>query len=96
MVSNKEDQEQPQPQQQLPDAVVVEPITETMRSRATALLNLMKTRPDLITWDKSGQVKIDGETIPDSNISDLVSDGMRSRKNFNPTGLKNFFKHYLN
>ena len=52
----------------------------------------MKTRPDLITWDKSGQVKIEGETIPDSKISDLVSDAMRSRKNFNPTGSKEFFQ----
>ena len=92
VVGNKEDQEQPQPQQQLPDAVVVEPIPKTMRSRATALLNLMKTRPDLIRWDKSGQVKIEGETIPDSNISDLVSDAMRSRKNFNPKGSKEFFQ----
>ena len=31
-------------------------------------------------------------TIPDSNISDLVSDAMRSRKGFNPTGSKEFFQ----
>ena len=37
-------------------------------------------------------MKIEGETIPGSNISDLVSDAMRSRKNFNPTGSKEFFQ----
>ena len=63
-----------------------------MRPRAMALLNRLKTRPDRITWDKSGQVKIEGETVPDSNISDLVSDAMRSRKGFNPTGSKEFFQ----
>ena len=91
VVGKEEEQEQPpQPPQQLPDAVVVEPIPKTMRPRATALLNRLKTRPDLVTWDKSGQLKIEGETIPDSNISDFVSDAMRSRKDFNPTGSKEF------
>ena len=77
---------------QLSDAEVVEPIPKTMRTRATALLNRLKTRPDVITWDKAGRVKIEGETIPGSNISDLVSDAMRSRKNFNPEGSKEFFE----
>ena len=78
------------PEPQLSDADVVEPIPKTMRPRATALLKRLKTRPDVITWDKTGQVKIEGETIPGSNISDLVSDAMRSRKNFNPEGSKQF------
>ena len=42
-------------------------------------------------WDKTGQVKIEGEIIAGSNISDLVSDAMRSRRNFNTTGSKEFF-----
>ena len=77
---------------QLSDADVVEPIPRTMRPRATALLSRLKAKPDVITWDKTGQVKIEGETIPNSNISDLVSDAMRSRKDFNPTGAKKFFQ----
>ena len=67
-------------------------IPKTMRPRATTLLNRLKARPDVITWDKTGQVKIKGKTIPGSNISDLVSDAMRSRKNFNPVGSKEFFE----
>ena len=86
----KEEEKQPEPQ--LSEAVVVEHIPKTMRPRATALLNRLKSRPDVITWDKTGQVKIEGETIQDSNISDLVSDAMRARKNFNPTGSKEFFR----
>ena len=79
-------------EQQLPDANVAEPIPRTMRPRATALLSRLKAKPDVITWDKTGQVKIEGETISGSNISDLVSDAMRSRRNFNPTGAKEFFE----
>ena len=46
----------------------------------------------MITWDKTGQVKIEGETIPGSNISDLISDAMRFGKDFNRTGSKEFFQ----
>ena len=77
---------------QLSDAVVVEHIPKTMRPRATAILNRLKERPDVITWDKTGEVKLEGESIPQSNISDLISDALRERKNFNPTGSKEFFR----
>ena len=63
-----------------------------MRPRVTALLSRLKAKPDVITRDKTGQVKIEGETIPGSNISDLFSDAMNSRRNFNPTGSKEFFE----
>ena len=52
----------------------------------------MKAKPGMITWDKTGQVKIEGETISASNILDLVSHAMRFRKDFNPTGAKEFFQ----
>ena len=38
-----------------------------------------------------GQVKIDGVFIPKSNISDLVSSAMRSRKYFDPIASREFF-----
>ena len=88
----KKEEQRAEPQ--LSDDDVVESIPKTMRPRATALLSRLKAKPDVITWDKTGQVKIEGETIPGSNISDLVSDAMRSRKNFDPTGSKEFSKHY--
>ena len=37
-------------------------------------------------------MKLEGESIPQSNISDLISDALRARKNFNPTGSKEFFR----
>ena len=84
--------EERQVEPQLSDADVVESIPVTMRPRATALLSRLKAKPGVVTWDKTGQVKIEGETIPGSNISDLVSDAMRFRKDFNPTGSKEFFQ----
>ena len=67
-------------------------LPKSHRTRATGLLNRLKARPDVITWDETGQVKIDGETIPNFNITDLVSDAMRSRKNFNPVRSRVFFQ----
>ena len=66
-------------------------IPKTMKSRAEALLAHLKERGDVITWDDMGQVLVDGVLIPKSNISDLVSDAMRSRKHFNPVGVREFY-----
>ena len=62
-----------------------------MKTRAQALLARLKEREDAITWDERGQVILKGTLIPKSNISDLVSDAMRSRKHFNPVGVREFY-----
>ncbi len=76
---------------ELSDDMIVRGIPKTMRTRALALLERLKARPDVISWDDMGQVKIDGALIPKSNISDLISSAMRSRKHFDPVGSQEFF-----
>ena len=71
---------------------IIEHIPKTMRTRAAALVSKLKARPDVISWDQTERVKIEGQTIPNSNISDLVSNAMRERKNFNPVGSREFFR----
>ena len=71
--------------------MIVRGIPKTMKTRAEALLAHVKERGDVITWDDMGQVLLDGVLIPKSNISDLVSDAMRSRKHFNPVGVREFY-----
>ena len=83
--------EQGEERKELSDDVIVRGIPKTMRTRAIALLERLKARPDVISWDDMGQVKIDGTLIPKSNISDLVSSAMRSRKHFEPVALREFF-----
>ena len=85
-------EQEPIEKARLSDADVVEHIPKSLRARATALLNRLKARPDVISWDESGQVSLDGKEISHSNISDLVSDALRSRRNFNPTGSREFFR----
>ena len=71
--------------------MIVRSIPKSMKKRAEALLAHLKEREDVITWDDMGQVLVDGVLIPRSNITDLVSDAMRSRKNFNPIGVREFY-----
>ena len=75
----------------LSDEMIVRGIPKTMKTRAEALLAHLKEREDVITWDDMGQVLVDGVLIPKSNISDLISDAMRSRKHFNPVGVQQFY-----
>ena len=77
--------------EELSDDIIVRGIPKTMRTRAIALLERLKARPDVISWDDMGQVKIGGVLIPKSNISDLVSSAMRSRKHFDPIASQEFF-----
>ena len=85
-----EGEEEPQ-EDSLSVEMIVRGIPKTMKTRAEALLAHLKERGDVITWDDMGQVLLDGVLIPKSNISDLVSDAMRSRKHFNPVGVREFY-----
>ena len=78
-------------ERELTDDVIVRGIPKTMRTRALALLERLRARTDVISWDDMGQVKIDGALFPKSNISDLVSSAMRSRKHFDPVASREFF-----
>ena len=88
-------EEEPQEDALQEDALSVEMIVrgipKAVKTRAEALLAHLKERGDVITWDDMGQVLVDGVLIPKSNISDLVSDAMRSRKHFNPVGVREFY-----
>ena len=79
------------PEDSLSTEMIVRGIPKTMKTRAEALLALLKERGDVITWDDMGQVLLKGVLIPKSNITDLVSDAMRPRKHLNPVGVREFY-----
>ena len=87
----EEEEEDEEETDSLSVEMIVRGIPKTMKSRAEALLAHLKERGNVITWDDMGQVLVDGVLIPKSNISDLVSDAMRSRKHFNPVGVREFY-----
>ena len=77
MYGGGEKEEEEEETDSLSVEMIVRGIPKTMKSRAEALLAHLKERGDVL--------------IPKSNISDLVSDAMRSRKHFNPVGVREFY-----
>ena len=62
----------------------VELLPTTQRERGRQLLQRLQKRKDLISWNDKGEVTIEGKILPGSNIADLVSDVMRTRKQVAP------------
>ena len=56
------------------------------------LIQKLKDHSDVISWNDHGQLVLDGSTIPNSNIVDLVNDVMQKRKCFNPEHSSTFAK----
>ena len=90
MYGGGEDSEESQ-EDSLSAEMIVRSIPKTMKTRAQALLERLKEREDVITWDDMGQVLLNGVLIPKSSIFDLISDAMRPRKHFNPVGVREFY-----
>ena len=63
-----------------------------MQNRAKLLIQKLKDHSDVISWNDNGELVLDGSTIPNSNIVDLVNDIMRKRKCFNPEHSSTFPK----
>jgi hypothetical protein len=52
-----------------------------------------KSSPN-ISWNEKEELKYKGETVPGSNVVDLVNDVLSKRKYFNPQGWKHSEKPY--
>ena len=74
------------------DKQIIDSIPRTMQNRAKLLIQKPKDHSDVIRWNDNGQLVLDGSTIPNSNIVDLVNDVMRKRKGFNPEHSNTFAK----
>ena len=74
------------------DRQIIDSVPKTMQNRAKLLIQKLKDHSDVISRNDNGQLVLDGSTIPNSNIVDLVNDIMRKRKGFNPEHSSTFAK----
>ena len=74
------------------DKQIIDSVPKTMQNRAKLLIQKLKDHSDIISWNDNGQLVLDGSTIPNSNIVDIVNDIMRKRKGFNPEHSSTFAK----
>ena len=74
------------------DKQIIDYVLKTMQNRAKLVIHKLKDHSDVISWNDNGQLVLNGSTIPNSNIVDLVNDVMRKRKGFNPEHSSTFAK----
>lgn len=69
---------------------LIKRIPKTYQKKGELLINSLLDNQNKITWDQSGCIIIDDETIPSTNIRDLIDDSLRSFKNREPHGWERF------
>jgi len=71
------------------DTDVLQSVPKTMQRKAQLLLNKLKLN-DLVKWNERGELIYNGSALPGTHAIDLINDVLRKRKNFNPTGWREF------
>ena len=71
---------------------IVELLPKTLQSKAKMILEKIKDNPQVLSWNEKGELKYQGETVPNTNITNLVSDYLRHRRNKKPNGFELFTK----
>ena len=72
---------------------IVQQIPKTYRTRAGHVLEYLKDKPNILTWNDKRELVFEKDSIEGSNIVDLLYDAVRSRgKDLNPKGWKEFFQ----
>ncbi|XP_044591455.1 uncharacterized protein LOC123269684 [Cotesia glomerata] len=75
------------------DNSIIESVPKKLRSNCARVLKRLRKAPTaLISWDDRGCVTIKGRKIPHSNITDLVNDIIRPRRQAKAIGRQQFAK----
>ena len=73
------------------EARIIESVPPTLQKKAKLLLDHIKDSSD-ITWNKRGELIAQGQTLENSNVSDLIHETLRQRKKLGdePSGWSTF------
>ena len=63
------------PSQQLSatEKQIIDSVAKMMQNRAKSLIEKLEDQFDVISWNDNAQLVLDGSTIPNSNIVDLIN-----------------------
>jgi len=81
------------PVQEFPDKIerdIVNALPKTLRNRGKLLIEKIKENPEIMKWDRRGQLVFEDRPLPGSHIVDLIGDFMRERKGVDPIGWQIF------
>lgn len=75
-----------------PDGIemeVLQSVPKNLQKHAKMILERVKQNPKM-GWTPQGELKVGEQIYPKSNMTDLVGDLLKKRKNFNPPGWETF------
>ena len=67
-------------------------VSTQLKPKVPLIFKHLKKHSDILTWEKDGQLQYKGQTIPGTNMVDLVTDALRPqpRKGYQPSGVDSF------
>lgn len=74
------------------DSYLLKLIPKTFKKKGEILIKSLAQNPDKIRWDNKGTVFINNNSIPNSNIIDLLNDALRQLKQPRPVAWESFAK----
>jgi len=78
------------PTKKLSTNQILDSLPKNIRNKVRAILNHINQNGDYIQWNEKGEITIDGESIPNSQIVDLIKCCFYPYKDFTPEGLEQF------
>ena len=69
---------------------ILESLPKSIRNKVKAILSHIERNDNYINWNEKGEVTIDGDLIPNSQIIDLIKCCFYPYKDFTPEGLGQF------
>ena len=73
--------------------LILQSFGKHQKRNAETLLNYIG---DNITWNKTGEIIVNGQVVHYSHIADLLKDSLYGYKDFNPTGYEIFYNALKN
>jgi hypothetical protein len=71
---------------------IIEVLPKNLQQKAKILLRRIQDNSKILDWNDRGELKYNGETLPNTNITNLLGDSLKYRKNNKPKGYEIFTK----
>jgi hypothetical protein len=65
---------------------IISGVPVTAQVKARRIIDMMKSHPNVISWNDKWELVHEGTPVQGTNIVDLVNDMVREKKNFDPPG----------
>ena len=59
---------------------ILESVPKSSKTETEMLVKHLQSRPDILKWNKDGEIIFEGRTLDGSNITDLIADSMTNRQ----------------